>query len=248
MLDQDDLQNIIEEIKAFPQNQLKKCEMPIGIYIHEIDGLHTRASIDLPQLIAAGMPPELIDKMLARTNGLRTAQCNWEEQSTQRQQAIKIWKTESPAIYALRADLIENMTFAYRNNADLLRKLKAIKKGNSHADAVQDLANLALLGRANSSPLQAIHFDITLCDKASEEATKMGRLLGQVGGQMYVDDELKVFRDKAFSLLKEAVDEVRSYGRFVFRKNSDLQKSYTSKYIRERNHKYRKKQKNLIEN
>lgn len=247
MSDQDDLQNIIEETKAFPQNQLKKCEMPIGIYIHEIDGLHTRASIDLPQLITAGMPPELIDKILARTNGLRAAQCNWEEQSTQRQQAIRIWKSESPAIYAFRADLIENMTFAYRNNPDLLQKLKAIKKGNSHADAVQDLASLAVLGKANLTPLQAIHFDITLCDKASEEASRMGELLGQVNGHMYVDDELKIFRDKAFSLLKEVVDEVRSYGRFVFRKNSDLQQSYTSKYIRERNHKYRKKQKNLIE-
>lgn len=247
MSDQDDLQNIIEEIKVFPKCELKKCEMPIGIYMHEIDGLHTRASIDLPQLITAGMSPELIDKMLARTNALRKAQCNWEEQSTQRQKAIKTWKIESPAIYALRADLIENMTFAYRNNVDLLQKLKAIKKGNSHADAVQDLSNLSVLSKANSAPLQAIHFDLTLCDKASEEATRMGRLLGQMNGHMYVDDELKVFRDKAFTLLKEVVDEVRSYGRFVFRKNSDLQKSYTSKYIRERNHKYRKKQKNLIE-
>lgn len=247
MSDQDDLQNIIEEIKAYPQNQLKKCEMPIGIYIHEIDGLNTRASIDLPQLITAGMSPELIDKMLDRTNALRTAQCNWEEQSTQRQQAIKIWKAESPAIYAFRADLIENMTFAYRNKADLLLKLKAIKKGNSHADAVQDLSNLAILGKANSAPLQAIHFDLSLCDKASEEASRMANLLGQVNGQMYVTDELKVFRDKAFSLLKDVVDEVRSYGRFIFRKNPDLRKSYTSKYIRERNQKYRKKQKNLIE-
>ena len=245
MSDQNDLQNLIEEIKAFPKNQLKKCEMPIGIYIHEIDVLHTRASIDLPQLITAGMSPELINKMLGRTNALRTAQCNWEEQSTQRQKAIKIWKAESPAIYAFRADLIENMTFAYRNNTDLLQKLRAIKKGNSHADAVQDLSNLAILGRANSSPLQAIHFDMTLCDKASEEASRMASLLGQVNGQMYVIDELKIFRDKAFSLLKEVVDEIRSYGRFVFRKDPNIHKSYTSKYIHERNRKYRKKQKDL---
>ena len=103
------------------------------------------------------------------------------------------------------------------------------------------------MGKDNLSPLQAISFDLTLCDKAGKEANRMAGLLAKVNGYIYEDDELKVFRDKAFSLLKEVVDEVRSYGRFVFRKNSDLQKSYTSKYIRERNHKYRKKQKNLIE-
>lgn len=70
-------------------------------------------------------------------------------------------------------------------------------------------------------------------------ADHMGGLLGDINGRMYFEDDIKLVRDQAYTLTKEIVDEIRSYGKFVFRKNAVKQKAYASKYNRERVTAYR---------
>ena len=48
------------------------------------------------------------------------------------------------------------------------------------------------------------------------------------------DDPPKKVRDQAFTYLKEAVDEVRDCGRYVFRKNPQRAAGYVSQYARRR--------------
>ncbi len=247
MSDQQAQLDIMDEIQAFPKNKIKSFTTPIATYLYEADNLHTRASLDLSQLIEVGMSADLPDRLKHLTITLRRAQVNWEELKTVKQKAQAIWKQESDTFYQLRKDLLEGMSFAYRKDENLMRRLREIKKGRNQADAVQDLSQLAVLSKANIQPLEAIHFDISLCDKAANEAGRMAHLLGAVNGHMYVDDEIKVTRDKAYSLLKEVVDELRAYGRFAFRKQPDQQKSYTSSYIHKRNTIYRKNKKLLLQ-
>ncbi len=242
MSDQQDLLDLLAEIKAVPKQQIKQCDMPIGIYLQESENLHTRATADLAFLSAVGMTTELLDKLLPRIGALRTAQSNWEELNTVRQDAKEAWKAQWPAFEEFREDLVDHMDFAFRNDEALIKKMNAIKEGDSQADAIQDMANLSVLGKANSEPLEAINFDLTLLDKAAEDADAMSGILGAVNGHMYVDDESKVIRDQAYTLLKLVVDEIRNYGRFVFRKNTAHVKSYSSKYNRDKYNAYKRKQ------
>lgn len=242
MSDQQDLLDLLPEIKAVPKEQVKQCDMPIGIYLQESENLHTRASTDLSFLTTVGMTEELLDKLLPRIGALRTAQSNWEELNTVRQEAKDAWKLKWPGFLEFREDLIDHMDFAYRNDEALIKKLQAIKEGDSQADSIQDMVNLSVLGKANLAPLEAINFDAALLDKAAEDADKMSGLLGAVNGHMYVDDEIKVVRDQSYTFLKQVVDEIRNYGRFVFRKNPDHVKSYSSKYSRDKSSAYRRKQ------
>ncbi|MGZ2371581.1 hypothetical protein ACXR6G_17510 [Ancylomarina sp. YFZ004] len=242
MSDQQDLLDLLPEIKAVTKQQIKQCDMPIGIYLQEAESLHTRASNDLAFLTAVGMTAELLAKLLPRTGALRTAQSNWEELNTVREDAKEAWKAEWPVFIEFRNDLIDHMDFAYRNDEALIRKMNAIKEGDSQGDAIQDMANLSVLGKANLVPLEAINFDETLLDSAAEAADRIGRLLGAVNGHMYVDDETKVIRDQAYTLLKQVMDEIRNYGRFVFRKNTDHVKSYSSKHNRDKYNSYKRRQ------
>jgi len=242
MSDQQILLDLLPKIKAIPKEQIKSCDMPIGIYVNEAEGLYNHATADLPKLMAVGMPTKLLEIILPYTRALRTAQSNWEELTSDRKQVKKFWKAEAPAFFQFRRDLIDHMEFAYRNDEDVLKKLDAINEGDSNADAIQDMANLAVLGKANPEPLRAIKFDLTLLDIAASDADRMAGVLGAVNGQMYVDDDSKVIRDKAFTLLKGVVDEIRNYGRFVFRNEPDHLRSYSSKYCRDKSSAYRRKQ------
>ena len=241
MSDQQDLLDLLPEIKAVPKEQIKHCDMPIGIYLNESENLHTRTSVDLPKLTAVGMDPELLAKLLAYTGATRTAQSNWDNLNTVREEAKLEWKAAWPAFIEFREELIDHMEFAYRNDEHLMQKLAKIKEGNSQADAVQDMSDLSVLGTANLAPLEAIKYDTTLVATAATKADEMATLLGAVNGHLYIDDETKVIRDKAFTLLKGVVDEIRSYGRFVFRKDPDHAKFYSSKYSRNKSMAYRRR-------
>ncbi len=242
MSDEQDLLDLLPEIKAVPKQLIKQCDMPIGIYLQEAENLHTRASIDLHLLVAVGMTAELLDKLLPRCGALRTAQSNWEELNTVRDDAKETWKLEWPAFMEFRDDLIDHFDFAFRNDEALITKMHAIKAGDTQADAIQDMSNLSVLGKANLVPLEAINFDITLLDKAAEDSDRMGGILAAVNGQMYVADETKIVRDQSFTILKTLVDEIRNYGRFVFRKDADHVKSYSSKHNRDKYNSYKRKQ------
>lgn len=242
MSDQQDLLDHLDVIKTVTREQIKYCDMPVKTYVYEIENLHTRVSVDLPRLVAVGMNPDLVTKLLAYTGALRTAQSNWEELNTVRDDAKEAWKAEWPTFIEFRDDLIDHMDFAYRNDEPLLKKLAVIKEGDSQADAIQDMANLSVLGKANIAPLEAINFDLTQLDVAAEAADRMGGLLGAVNGHMYVEDEIKVIRDQAFTLTKQVVDEIRNYGRFVFRKDPERVKSYSSKHNRDKYNAYKRRQ------
>ncbi len=104
-----------------------------------------------------------------------------------------------------------------------------------------DLGRLSVLGKDNLKLLVAINFDFSLLDLASEESERMAALRANVGGRMYVDDYKLILRNKAYTLLKECVDEIRSYGQFALRDNPDLAKAYSSSYRREKLKEYRKR-------
>lgn len=44
------------------------------------------------------------------------------------------------------------------------------------------------------------------------------------------DNELRITRDKAYTFMKMAVDEIRRHGQYVFWKNAQRHKGYISKY------------------
>lgn len=60
-------------------------------------------------------------------------------------------------------------------------------------------------------------------------------MLASANGDRLSDHELKIIRDKAYTHLKEAVDEIRAYGKFVFWQDEHKLRLYSSAYIRRMN-------------
>ncbi|WP_321516382.1 hypothetical protein [Marinifilum fragile] len=71
----------------------------------------------------------------------------------------------------------------------------------------------------------------------------MRALLAEVNGSLYIDDDRKVIRDKAYALVKQYADELKEFGLFVFRKDEEHVILYASKYMRNKKAEYRLKKK-----
>ncbi|BAX81944.1 hypothetical protein [Labilibaculum antarcticum] len=233
-------QDSLEEIQAVTREAVKHCNLPFEIFIHEAKKVCNIAEEDIAVLAPLGLQQEKIERCNVLTGALLTAELNWENQNTERKEAMAKWKADAPKMNEQISDMYATMRFAYRNNQRLLAILDTISEGDSNADAVMDLARLGSLAKENPEPLQAISYDMEQCNTALTEAERMSALLAEVNGNMYVDDEKKVIRDKAYTLVKVLVDEIREYGKFAFRKDEDHVRLYASKYQRDRKAEYRR--------
>jgi hypothetical protein len=127
--------------------------------------------------------------------------------------------------------MLHSFKFAFRKFPDIQTRLSIIAEGDGHADMLQDLNDLAVLGKENIKPLQDISFDLNSLDEASKLSTELSKLLGLATAEKTNSGEAKKIRDKAYTYLKEVVDEIKDYGQFIFWKNDERLKGYKSSYI-----------------
>ncbi|MCT4586908.1 MAG: hypothetical protein N4A71_03740 [Carboxylicivirga sp.] len=221
--------------------------MPISVYLQECENLLKRGQLDFTQLAERGLTMESLNRLELLTDALRYTEANWQEVKSERQEAHDNWKKKAPALYELRDELLDTLEFAFREDSTLLEHIERIKEGDSHADTIQDMARLAVLGKDNPALVEAINYPATKFDEADNMAETMANVLAQANGYMYGDNEMKLLRDKTFTLLDKEVTNIRAYGRFVFRKDKDHVKAYYSKYQRERSIAYRNSKKEQSE-
>ncbi|MFO8074169.1 MAG: hypothetical protein R6V85_20095 [Polyangia bacterium] len=234
MSNKSDYEQHASAIQAIPDKEAKYPNMPIGIFLQEAEDLHAWASHDLDELKAHGLDPALVEALPTRTGAARYAQSMWNSRRFTREEAQKKFALLAPEAYDLQARLVHSMLFAYRKNPDVKGRVQAIAEGSGDADMVQDLSDLAVHGKDNPEPLEAINFEMSLLDQAASKSDELGALLGVAHGEEATDKEVKIMRDKAYTFLKQAVDEVREYGRFVFWRDESRAVGYASEYHRKK--------------
>ncbi|WP_109832032.1 hypothetical protein [Reichenbachiella versicolor] len=221
---------MVSVILSLPDTESKSPNMPIDKFIQEAADLEIWSAIDLPKLLAVGVPQETFDNLPILTGSLRYAQSQWNKDRFTKEEARKEWNEKQPAAMDHKDELEHSFRFAFRKVPELLTKVKYIEEGSGHADLVQDLSDLSVLGKDNTSMLEAIGFDMNKLDIAENLSIEMSELLATMNGSIGDKNATRVIRDKAYTLLKRSVDEIREAGRFVFWKDKDKLKGYRSQY------------------
>jgi hypothetical protein len=113
-----------------------------------------------------------------------------------------------------------------------MKTIRENSRGESRASVIQSLNDLSVLGKANLELLAAINFDISLLDNAAQTADELAKLVAAATTDMMKPNETADIRDRAYSHLKEAVDIIRGYGKYVSYQNKERFTGYISQYIR----------------
>jgi len=233
MSNREDYAKKLETISSIPQADVLKPNMPVAVYAQEADNVYDWASDDRHALLAAGLSWDLVEDIPVRSGALRQAQSLWNKTRFGREEAQKQWDQSSEQAFDLRDHILHSMRYAYRNDAELLNRVRDIAEGSTNPDMIQDLNDAAVLGKANLEPLKSINFDPGLLDQAAQKSDEMSALLAAATGDRQADSAVKLVRDQAYTHLKQAVDEVRACGQYVFWKNPDRAKGYASEYLRQ---------------
>lgn len=217
-------------IEAIPENLVGYPGVPVDAALQEAEDLNVWCQADKDLLVKTGLDWKLVEDLSIRAGSLRYIQSQWQKEYRSLEQAQKEWAEKSPAAYELRDELLHHFFFAFNKLSDLNALTQKIAEGNTHADMIQDLSDLAALGKANVEPLKAINLDLGLLDKAETTSEEMAGLLANANGKKLEDNKMRLLRDKAFYHMKEAVEEIRRCGQYVFWKDEQRRKGYISKY------------------
>ena len=232
-----DYQEKLEEIRQIPDENIQVLYMPLDHYMLEAEGTGTQALKDKEALIKAGIPEVLIDDIPKRVGTCRQAQSNWVDRRNKQKEAEKKWSRLAKAADELHSEIIHGFRYAYRKDPDLKSQVDYIAKNYGYADLIQDMNDLATMGRNNPEPLKAIGFNMDLLDQAARMSDELSELLNLANGDRWSKAEAKIIRDKAYTHLKEAVDEVRECGKYLFWRDEERLRWYTSEYLRNRRQK-----------
>jgi hypothetical protein len=230
MANKEDYNAKLDAINAIPNDQIQVPAMPVDIFLQEAEDTYHWSITDAAQLATVGITQEMIDDIPVRAGALREAQSIWFKDRYSQEEAQQEWKIQSPEAFDLRDELLHIFYFAFRKDEVLLNRVRAIAEGDSNADMIQDLNDLSVLGKANIDAVKAVGAKPALLDQAATKADEMANLLAAANGDRAEQSETKTIRDKAYTHLKQLIDEVREAGRFLFWRNPDRYKGYTSKY------------------
>lgn len=222
----EDFQLWKEQIENLTPHEVKPPNQPVDEFVSSTEALAIEANKDRDVLTTAGMDPSLIDNLVTLSGALRYCEAQWKSEYLNRIEAQQEWQEKSPMAYELKKDLLHHFSFAYRKDANIQKKVMRIREGTSHADMVQDLIELAVLGEKYPEPLTAINFDLDQLQAARRLSHAMSELLAAANGSLDESNGTKQLRDKAFSLLYKTDSAVREYGRYVFWKDEDKRKRY----------------------
>jgi hypothetical protein len=210
----------------------------VNVYIQEAKNLYQWCLDDKETLTAVGLNWEFVTDLPARAGALKEAESRWNKQRFARKESAKEWQKESLIAYDLRDEISQWFRFAFRKHDDLLRKLAHILEDKGHASMIQDLNDLAGLGKANPMLLEKINFDMTLLDRAAETSYRIAKLLAAANCERDGENDGKKIRDRAYTHLKEAVDKIYEHGQFAFRQDDERRRGYRSNYMYKRRKRY----------
>lgn len=225
-----DYTELLPEITEITAEKLLVPNLPMSVVVQEAEDLYHWCKDDQQALTKAGLNWDLAVSLPTRAGACREAQSLWVKEHNIRQESEQLWKDEAPAAFGLRDFLIHTFRYAFRNDAGLSGRVDEIAQGDTNADMVQDLNDLAVLGKAHTEELTVVGFDLPLLDLAADLSDRMGNLLGETNGDRDEDSKTLLIRDQAYTYLKLAMDEIRQCGKFVFWRTPERLKGYNSHY------------------
>ena len=225
-----DYNELLPLISAISPADVLTPNIPISVFVQEAENLYHWTLDDQDALTRVGLDWNLVLSLPARATACSEAQALWMKERNTRRQSGQDWKDQAPAAYALRDELLHTFRFAFRKSDGLLRRIDEIAQGNTNSDMVQDLNDLSVLGKANTSLLTSIGFDLNRLDLAADLSDRMASLLGATNAERKEVSEVLQIRNKAYTYLKQAVDEIRECGKFAYRRNPDRMKGYFGEY------------------
>jgi hypothetical protein len=230
-----DLQSLSSQLEAIPAEEIVAPSMPVSTYVQEAEDLNAWMHGDRALLVAHGQPAAMLDSMPIRIGALREAESEWNTSRYEKEEAQAEYEEMVAAASALLVRTTRHYRYAFRRHVALLGRLPNATSWMADADRIQYLNDLAVMGREHASLLQTAGFDLALLDALAAKSDALAEKSAAARNEKASGRGSKAMRDRAYTYLKVAVDEIRAAGRFLFWDDDVRLQGYRSEYVRKLN-------------
>ncbi len=230
----------IDLIRAVNTKELFHPSIPYDKYIEEGEALQFTANEYVSRLEEHGFQPTEIPLLHRRAGSARVAQVSFELSAKTANTTKEKWKTAGTTAFTMRDGLIKAFKFACRKAPLHLTIIKEIAEGATIADMINDLYKLGTYGEQISEELQAIKFDFTKLLAAKELSTELAVLKQAAAMEQRSNDDTRIIRDQAVTLLHESVNDIRDCAKYAFEDEPKISILFTSAYGRAQYQKLKK--------
>ncbi|MFA8299302.1 MAG: hypothetical protein ACEPOV_04010 [Hyphomicrobiales bacterium] len=226
----EDFNKTLSELLAIANDKVKRPSVPTEIAIQEAEDLYAIAKRYEDELTEVGLTTEMIDSLMTRAGVLRVAQSRWRMNYNSFQDPVKDWKDARAEAQELQERLKNTFRYAYRNEERLMTRVREIGLGQNDQDMIQDINDFVTLGLDYPTYLEAVKFDVSELDKIANKSREFARLLADSKAERKLQHDHKDIRDRAFTFLKDVVDETRACAKYVFAEHPAVVKRFLSSY------------------
>ena len=209
-----------------------KPNLPISVALEEAEELYLWVQSDRAALERVGLSWQLVDDLPLRVAACRYIEGEWQNHLSTTSDAEKEWLQKREEAKALSVDLTRALRFALGRKLNVLGAQKPATRYMSQAAFIEYCYNIAFMAADYKEQLQAVGFDLSRLDGACDAAEHLSVLLARVHterGEQYI---IRNQRNKTYTHLKEAVDQIRRCGKFAFASQPERLKGYASAYGR----------------
>jgi len=225
-----DLATVLPALEAMEAKDVTNPTMPVATYLQEAEDLYVWMQADRAHLESVGQSPEMMDSIPARIGALRELESAWGLARHGKDEAQTRYDAMSRDAFSLFTKLVRHARYAFRKHPGLQARLPRTTGWISDTDRIQDINDLAVICREHSGLLAEAGFDTALLDCLGTLSDDLANKKALARRERAGGRGTKLMRDRAFTYLKEAIDEVRAAGRFLFWDDAARLQGYRSAY------------------
>lgn len=163
-----------------------------------------------------GIQAEYLDTLAKRIGAFVWSAAVVESLVATETTATTEWNARKPEGVEIRRVLIRTFQYAFRNNQELLESVQLIIEGKGNRDLLLDILSCSKLGKSNIDLLTKVNADVTLLEKAATLYTELSDIFARMTIDPAAQKKAASIYNKAWTYLKEALDEIYEAGRFAF--------------------------------
>jgi hypothetical protein len=215
-----------------PDKVLHPGPEPVHVFLQEAVNLYHASLDDMEILLSGGLRRELVEDLPARISALREAEGIWIASQIDDAQTKSFRAKKTAEALSYRERLLRTLRFVHGDTQIIMRLYAAARRDKSSAALVQSLCDLAAAGRELMPGKPDSIITAELLDEAVEKAADLAKILACGATEKLAGSRELNIRNRAYTHLREAVDEVRRHGKFVFHEEPVKKKRYSSDYMR----------------
>ena len=229
-MSEDPLRTLMPVLNDIPASEVDTPDYPVAIAIHQARQLLAVCVGEIRQrLIDIGVSPEDFDRLPLIIEATDEAQTSWVMLRDDVKGADQIRNEQDG--YALRAELVASCRFNLREDRLAQGMLDAIVQDEGPEALIEDLACLSRMLET-----RVASFDNDLSFDAPEQAERARLLAAEIRDGLPPPSierrqiKAKEIRDRAYSLLDDAMHYLRDAGAYAFRREPELRALFSSIY------------------